>query len=599
MSKWSPLTPRERAGRILGRTGLLAVPMILGAVFGFYAADMGLEWLPTFLQILTAATILALAAIIGGKWLEGKAFEGTRLRNRVLALLALALVASGVQLFIFYSQEPAPLTTLDPTQLDRVYQVDTRQYRIVDDELAHLLDRLDGQPMFEESRALSADEEDLLLGAWRAIYDYAAVLEQARIFYEDWYRFDPSRTGRKNHVRTFLLSYAAELTLYEKSRRFAELVLQNDNAEKFLDVAHPDIGLGKNSFSRFRQELHGSRDQARIVAGRKYLDFLESGLQARRDADAWGVEWLWHRIETNLSSMDEAAPIDAATLSVRADAQGLKRGLRRVWYPAQKEVAEWIGDTKVKRPGWYLITREQLETMNAELDPGDILFGRKNWYLSNIGLPGFWPHAILYIGSPDELRAYFDDAAVLDWIEETTGERKSLTELLRDRHPERLQRYLKGDGRDEYRVIEAVSEGVLLNTLEHASGDYLAALRPQLDKVAKAQAILEAFGHLDKPYDFDFDFATDDALVCSEVVWRSYRPAHGKEGLELPLFDVAGRQTLPPNEIIKYWDEHRDDEESPLKFVYFLDADEQAQKAFVADEQALAQSHTRVKIGLN
>ncbi len=36
------------------------------------------------------------------------------------------------------------------------------------------------------------------------------------------------------------------------------------------------------------------------------------------------------------------------------------------------------------------------------MEPGDIIVARQNWYLSNIGLPGFWPHAELYVGTPEE-----------------------------------------------------------------------------------------------------------------------------------------------------------------------------------------------------
>jgi hypothetical protein len=120
-------------------------------------------------------------------------------------------------------------------------------------------------------------------------------------------------------------------------------------------------------------------------------------------------------------------------------------------------------------------------------------------------------------------------------------------------------------------------------------------LRPRLSKVAKARAIVEAFGHLDKPYDFDFDFATDHALVCTELVWRSYRPSEDLPGLDIPLEELAGRRTLPANAIAKLFaDEHgRDD--AQLEFVYFLDAIEKERRAVVSDEATFLESHARAK----
>ncbi len=40
---------------------------------------------------------------------------------------------------------------------------------------------------------------------------------------------------------------------------------------------------------------------------------------------------------------------------MRADLQVVKRSVRRTWFPAQKRVAEWMGDVRTRRPGRYLI----------------------------------------------------------------------------------------------------------------------------------------------------------------------------------------------------------------------------------------------------
>ena len=52
----------------------------------------------------------------------------------------------------------------------------------------------------------------------------------------------------------------------------------------------------------------------------------------------------------------------------------------------------------------------------------------------------------------------------------------------------------------------------------------MAALRPRLPAVEKAAAILRAFGHARRPYDFNFDFRTDATLVCSELIYKVYEP---------------------------------------------------------------------------
>jgi hypothetical protein len=56
--------------------------------------------------------------------------------------------------------------------------------------------------------------------------------------------------------------------------------------------------------------------------------------------------------------------------------------------------------------------------------------------MSNLGLPGFWTHAALYIGTADERRAFFDDPDVQKWVrslKENGGDFESL--LRADIHP--------------------------------------------------------------------------------------------------------------------------------------------------------------------
>ena len=61
------------------------------------------------------------------------------------------------------------------------------------------------------------EEEALVIDAWASYLDTALALDRIRRFHEDFYRFDLSRLERNRHVRSFLLSFAAELSLYENT----------------------------------------------------------------------------------------------------------------------------------------------------------------------------------------------------------------------------------------------------------------------------------------------------------------------------------------------------------------------------------------------
>ena len=45
-------------------------------------------------------------------------------------------------------------------------------------------------------------------------------------------------------------------------------------------------------------------------------------------------------------------------------------------------------------------------------------------------------------------------------------------------------------------------------------------LRPQLTDGERREAIARAFSHHEKPYVFEFDFFSNDRLVCSELVFE-------------------------------------------------------------------------------
>jgi hypothetical protein len=238
-------------------------------------------------------------------------------------------------------------------------------------------------------------------------------------------------------------------------------------------------------------------------------------------------------------------------------------------YESQSRVATWLGDTKVvSRPPF--ISPEQVKEVSKKLKPGDIILERRNWYLSNPWLPGFWPHAALYVGHLDDLRAL--------GIQEHPSISKHLEEYSK-----------RSEDGHEFAVIEAVSEGVVLSTLEHSAlADYVVVLRPRVTEKQRGAAIVRAFEHLGKPYDFNFDFDDRDKLVCTQVVYLCY------EGMvTFELKRIMGRSTLPANEIALKFVNERGSRDRQLDFVLFLDAVLEEGTARFADETEFCRSVER------
>lgn len=219
----------------------------------------------------------------------------------------------------------------------------------------------------------------------------------------------------------------------------------------------------------------------------------------------------------------------------------------RDWYAVQSRAAEYLGDTKIIGRDPF-ITVKQIEAIQQRLEPGDILLERRNWYLSNPFLPGFWPHAALYIGTMDDL----DKLGVLAH----PAMQKHLAALRRP----------ADDGRPRT-ILEAVSEGVVLMSATHSlHADYVAVLRPRLRLGQIAHAIVQAFEHRGKAYDFNFDFDDREKLICTQLIYEAYRGM-----IDFKIVRVMGRNTLPALDIaLKYAVERRSDSRQ-LDFVLFLD----------------------------
>jgi hypothetical protein len=67
------------------------------------------------------------------------------------------------------------------------------------------------------------------------------------------------------------------------------------------------------------------------------------------------------------------------------------------------------------------------------------------------------------------------------------------------------------------------------------------------------------------------------------------------KGLDLPLVDVAGRRTLPANDIVRRYDTEGDGPNRQFDFVLFVDAVEADDRVFLSDAKAFRATHRRLK----
>jgi hypothetical protein len=225
---------------------------------------------------------------------------------------------------------------------------------------------------------------------------------------------------------------------------------------------------------------------------------------------------------------------DFATAHIRARSRQVANALRRslveqALYGLQKLACLLVTDRYVRHGHQPTLPVGVTDELRGILHPGDVLVNRKDFAMTNYFLPGYWPHAALYLGAPDDL------------------ERMGLRQ-----HEElvpRWRRLLALDQEEPRRVLEAMRDGVCLRSLRNPfRADALVVVRPRIDAADIAQAIGRGMQHEGKPYDFDFDFTRSDRLVCTEVVYRSY---DGIGGMHFAMTRRAGRLTIAAEDLLR------------------------------------------------
>jgi len=401
---------------------------------------------------------------------------------------------------------------------------------------------------------------------WRdgvmAFLEADMLKEKYRGFIQIDYKVKPAL-----HADAFFIAYGAYICQYDACLKFCELTGDNKMMEALLN--EPGDGIPPDSFFVMKQRLTHPEVVLRLNAGTAYYELIKKDLTVSPELIA-DFEMRRARFFKRLGQNPELFidnPLDV-----------LERNAFKTWLPVQKNVAVQMSYIRTAKRDYY-ITPEIIGQYRDCMLPGDILVERRNWHLTNIGIPGFWPHSALYVGTLAEIDAAFDKLGFQP------------SEKIKALYPEVYMALSSADD-DGYPlcVMEAIRPGVIFQSLEKSAHcDYLGVVRPDLPQLEKFNALLAAFSNYKKPYDLNFDFMTDNELVCSELVYKAYQSCG-----RLPFTPevINGRLLLPPNEMVEQIAAHLRD---AFSFVLFLDASEKEERVVEGDQRSFATSWTRPK----
>ena len=537
----------------------VAYPAHRRLAFGVWA----LGWIPLGISVVQHRSEIEQEAHVMEAALQG---------HELHVGLVVVLLVVGYLVRTLFPTHAGAAPELSEDELTGRVDADLRLLGYLLDKVDDALERLRDEGLPREGEVLTAEEDQRLRELFARFVEASFELDVLKSQYRSFYSVSP--VSRPDvHARCFLVAYAAYVGEYRAGQRLTHAVGDDDTVRTVLDEANAAHDLPADSYLAIQRRSVHPDTVLRINAGRAYMKLL---------SDRISEQPAYERTRANLHDIEAMLEASPETF-VDNPLDYLERVAFDLWFPIQKNVTVGISAVHVPAREHY-IDAATLTAAAARLEPGDTLLARREWHLTNLGIPGYWTHAALYTGTLDVIDEYFDG------LDELEG--SSASEYLRARHPEAWAQMREPDPEGfPIAVVEAVTAGVKVSSLEGAgSADSLAAVRPAASKSEKLRSILDALEHLGKPYDYNFDLATDNELVCSELVYKAYQRVDGVT-LEPEMFN--GRALLSPNAICEKFDAEYDGPRE-LEFALFLDGVERG-RVEDRDAEALRESHRRPK----
>ncbi len=328
-----------------------------------------------------------------------------------------------------------------------------------------------------------------------------------------------ARAKKADFYRSYAIALCASAMLWRTGHALLDMAQGRDVVWKKLDEAEPRFGIERKTFTYMYDGLTAPKIMAKYRRSWRFYRRNTAQIQAAMQGDPF--ERIMPLLEAEAGF---APPTIKGWLGERLLFRGFsyrrrhisaaRKSLFAVFEVSGARIAE-LKQPFIKPAGSpKRVTDEVRAKVLAFCKPGDVFVTRHDDALSNVFLPGFWPHAALFIGNADQRRAL----GLPD------------IETARHRHGERIV------------FMESKKDGVLFRPVEDTLElDAFIIMRPVLSDEALRAALTCAMTHVGKLYDFAFDFASADRLACTELIYRTY---HMAGDIRFTPEEIAGRTCL-------------------------------------------------------
>ncbi|MCH2580479.1 MAG: hypothetical protein MK133_04680, partial [Planctomycetes bacterium] len=234
----------------------------------------------------------------------------------------------------------------------------------------------------------------------RRFYHYREVLLFVFLRYERIANFNSDEVAADLLLlRAFLVEYVAGTVLFETSLKFVN-GFNAENTRAKLNEGIQQWGIPPGFYNFVRDGLRSPENLG------LFKEF-ESRYHASPIKDELGRVASYEQLQPVIRAAEETITRYAESSSqrvVRRAHDQIKERSKEVVYQAQKAISSWIGDFKTIQGDSAIKGSAGFDELLQRMEPGDIILERRNYYGSNAFLPGYWPHAALYIGTAEDLR---------------------------------------------------------------------------------------------------------------------------------------------------------------------------------------------------
>jgi uncharacterized protein YycO len=317
------------------------------------------------------------------------------------------------------------------------------------------------------------------------------------------YRVDGQMSDNER-ITEIMIAMSAAVLLYDNHKAMREHFKSHDLLRQKLNEGYPELGIAPGFYQSSVTRAGNHEYRKAMSDAIQFFNDNQEIIKQHMALSSSSVQAL-NRYISQSSLLDTYKGGNVFREILRLPKKAVtgivelpKEGLKDLKFNSSKAVGNTLGLVRW-RDGKLKDDTALVNTMIAQLQPGDILLEKTPFTLTDKTIPGHFGHAAMYIGTADQLEALGMTGSI--------------------EVKKHLAKIKGGSG-----VVEALRDGVQLNSL-HAfmNIDDVAVLRPKhLSKEQQIKAVKIALGNLGKRYDFNFDVNTTETIVCSELVYMAY-----------------------------------------------------------------------------